>query len=79
MEVPYPMWDKVRYTMKDLPLQLEETQFSTAVEATLLVRTEDLDAVQKKLTAVTDAKAEFLTVDENFYPWPEAEAIADED
>ena len=79
MEVPYPMWDKVRYTMKDMPLQLEETQFSTAVEATLLVRTEDLEPVQQKLTAVTDGKAEFLTVDENFYPWPEKGAIPDEE
>lgn len=79
MEVPYPMWDKVRYAMKDMPLQMEDTAFSTAVEATVLVRTEDLESVQMKLTQVTDAKAEFLTVDESFYPWPEENPVADEE
>ncbi|MBR6525124.1 MAG: YigZ family protein [Clostridia bacterium] len=79
MEVPYPVWDKVRYAMKDMPLQLEDTAFSTAVEATILVRTEDLENVQTKLTQVTDAKAEFLTVDESFYPWPEENPVADEE
>ena len=79
MEVPYPVWDKVRYAMKDMPLQLEDTAFSTAVEATILVRTEDLENVQTKLTQVTDAKAEFLTVDESFYPWPDENPVADEE
>lgn len=79
MEVPYPMWDKVRYAMKDMPLQMEDTAFSTAVEATVLVRTEDLESVQMKLTQVTDAKAEFLTVDESFYPWLEENPVADEE
>lgn len=79
MEVPYPMWDKVRYAMKDMPLQMEDTAFSTAVEATVLVRTEDLESVQMKLTQVTDAKAEFLTVDESFYPWPDENPVADEE
>ena len=79
MEVPYPVWDKVRYAMKDMPLQMEDTAFSTAVEATVLVRTEDLESVQMKLTQVTDAKAEFLTVDESFYPWPEENPVADEE
>lgn len=79
MEVPYPVWDKVRYAMKDMPLQMEDTAFSTAVEATVLVRTEDLESVQMKLTQVTDAKAEFLTVDESFYPWSEENPVADEE
>ena len=79
MEVPYPLWDKVRYAMKDMPLQIEDTAFSTAVEATLLVRTEDLEAVQGKLVAVTDGKAEFLELEENFLPWPEENAITDEE
>ena len=79
MEVPYPMWDKVRYAMKDMPLQMEDTAFSTAVEATVLVRTEDLESVQMKLTQVTDAKAEFLTVDESFSPWPEENPVADDE
>ena len=78
-EVAYPMWDRVNYAMKDMPLQMEDTAFSTAVEATVLVRTEDLESVQMKLTQVTDAKAEFLTVDESFYPWPEENPVADEE
>lgn len=78
MEVAYPLWDRVHYALKDMPVQIEETVFGAAVEVTLLVRTADLDAVQSKLTMLTDGKADFLTVDESFCAWPEENAVADE-
>ena len=73
LDVPYPLWDKVSYAMKSLPLLVEDTAFGASVEATGLVRVSDLDEVTQKLTALTDAKAEWLELDELYYPWPEEE------
>ena len=71
LDVPYPLWDKVNYAMKSLPLLLEGTSFGASVEATVLIRVDDLEDVTSKLTALTDAKAEWLEMDEMHYPWPE--------
>ena len=57
--------------MKSLPVLIEDTQFGTSVEATLLIRVKDLTDVTQKLTALTDAKAEWLELEELHYPWPE--------
>ena len=43
------------------------------VEATLLIRKKDVKEVTDKLTALTDAKAEWLELEELHYPWPETE------
>ncbi len=71
LDVPYPLWDKVSYAMKSLPLLIEDTSFGASVEATVLIRVNDLEEVTAKLTALTDAKAEWLELDELHYPWPE--------
>ena len=73
LDVPYPLWDKVSYAMKSLPLLMEDTSFGASVEATVLIRVNDLEEVTAKLTALTDAKAEWLELDELHYPWPEQE------
>ena len=73
LDVPYPLWDKVSYAMKNLPLLVEDTSFGASVEVTVLIRVNDLDEVTQKLTALTDAKAEWLELDELHYPWPEEE------
>ena len=73
LDVPYPLWDRVSHGLKSLPVILEDTQFGVSVEATLLSRTKDLDDVTQSLTALTDARAEWLELDEVHYPWPEAD------
>ena len=71
LDVPYPLWDRVSHAMKSLPVLIEDTQFGASVEATLLVRVRDFPDVTQKLTALTDAKAEWLALEETHYPWPE--------
>ena len=71
LDVPYPLWDRVNHAMKSLPVIIEYTGFGASVEATVLVRVKDLEDVTQKLTALTDAKAEWLELDELHYPWPE--------
>ncbi len=73
LDVPYPLWDRVSYALKSLPVLLEETRFAASVEAALLIRQENVTDVTNKLTALTDGKAEFLPAEELYYPWPEEE------
>ena len=70
LDVSYPLWDRVNYALKSLPQITEETNFGASVEATLLIRKKDVEEVTQKLTAITDAKAEWLELDELHYPWP---------
>ena len=73
LDVSYPLWDRVNYALKSLPQITEETNFGASVEATLLIRKKDVQEVTDKLTAITDAKAEWLELDELHYPWPAEE------
>lgn len=73
LDVPYPLWDRVNHALKSLPVIIEDTAFAASVEATLLVREKDMDQVAQKLAALTDAKAEWLPLEETHYPWPEEE------
>ena len=71
LDVPYPLWDRVNHALKNLPHITEETNFGASVEITLLIRKKDVATVTQKLTSLTDAKAEWLELDELHYPWPE--------
>ena len=73
LDVPYPLWDRVTHAIKTLPILTESTAFGTSVEATVLIRVSDLEEVTSKLTVLTDAKAEWLELEETHYPWPEEE------
>lgn len=68
-EVGYPLWDKVQYALKSLPVQLLGSEFTTAVTFTLLVREKDAQQVLDTLTRVTDGKIETLLEEESFAGW----------
>lgn len=70
LDVSYPLWDKVNHALKSLPQITEDTSFGASVEATLLIRKKDTDSVMQSLTALTDAKIDFLPLDILYYPWP---------
>ena len=71
-DVPYPLWDKFNYALQSLPVLLEKTDFQASVDATLLIRERDCEAVCEKLVSLTDGKADYLQLEEAiFYPWPE--------
>jgi len=70
-DVPYPLWDKFSYTLQSLPVILESSDFQSSVDATLLVRTRDIELVTDRVTALSDGRIESLITDECFYPWPE--------
>lgn len=68
-EVGYPLWDKVQYALKSLPVQLVGSEFTTAVTFTLLVREKDAQQILDTLTRVTDGKIETLLEEESFAGW----------
>lgn len=68
-EVGYPLWDKVQYALKSLPVQLLGSEFTTAVTFTLLVREKDAQQILDTLTRVTDGKIETLLEEESFAGW----------
>ena len=67
--VPYPLWDRVSYLFRTLPVLLEDTSFGQDVEAAFLVRAADAQAVLSRLEQETNARAETLELEESFYPW----------
>ena len=71
LDVAYPLWDRVNHALQTLPVLVEDTQFSASVAAAITVRQRDADAVHQKLTALTDAKMEWLPLEECHYPWPD--------
>ncbi len=68
-EVGYPLWDKVQYALKSLPVQLLGSEFTTAVTFTILVREKDAQQVLDTLIRVTDGKVETLLEEESFAGW----------
>ncbi len=72
LETGYPLWDRVGYALKSQPVIVESTSFGAAVGATLVVRTDDLDAVTRALISLTDGKIDLLPGEEFMYAWEEA-------
>ncbi len=71
-DVPYSLWDKFSYSLQSLPCILERSEFQSAVDATILIRTRDLPSVIGQINALSDGKIDYLPEDELYYPWPEA-------
>ena len=68
-EVAYPLWDKVQYALKSLPVQLLSSEFTTAIGFTLLIRQTDVQSVLDTLTRVTDGRIETLLEEESYRAW----------
>lgn len=71
IDVPYPLWDRVRHGLSSLPQITESTEFGASVQATLLIRQRDFDAVLQSLTQLTEGRLDALPLDECYFPWPE--------
>ena len=71
LEVDYPLWDKVQYALKSLPVRMEDTEFAASVNFALLCKEADAERVLGELTRVTDGRVESLMTDELFAPWEE--------
>ncbi len=68
-EVAYPMWDRVQHWLKDQPVQVLSTEFTTAVTFTLAVRERDEAEVEAGLIRLTDSRVEILPEDVMWQAW----------
>lgn len=78
-EVEYPLWDRVQYAFKGLPVRLESTEFTATVNFCLLCREADTQALINELIRVTDGHIERLMTEEMYAAWEEqvGEAMPD--
>ncbi|MCL1854721.1 MAG: YigZ family protein [Clostridia bacterium] len=68
-EVAYPIWNKVLHALGRMHVRMEDTQFSTHITFTLLVKEQDEAALMDCLATLTDGKIESLCTDELYSPW----------
>ena len=68
-EVAYPLWDRVQHWLKDQPVQLLSTEFTTAVTFTLVVRERDEESVETGLVRLTESRVEILPEDVMWQAW----------
>ena len=68
-EVAYPLWDKVQYALKSLPVKMLSSEFTTALGFTHQIRQTDAQSVLDTLTRVTDGRIETLLEEESYRAW----------
>ena len=68
-EVAYPLWDRVEYSLKSLPIMRSNTSFMATVVFEICMKTTDTEMVFKTLTQVTEGKIEYMLEDTAYYPW----------
>lgn len=69
-EVPYGVWDSVRYALERMPVRTAEINFGAAVEFTLLVRKADQEKVLQELENISNRNFEYLAEGSAFEAWP---------
>lgn len=72
-EVPYPVWDRLRYAAERLPVRLMDAEYGSAVNFHLLVREKDRDRCVDALMEASGRKMETLPDSEGFQAWEVAE------
>lgn len=68
-EVPYPVWDSVRYALDRLPARVTQAEYAAAISFILLTREKDREQVLETLLNVTGRKLEFLPEEEGYESW----------
>ena len=79
MSVPYQLWNKVQYQLQSLPVQVVETSFGADVEATFIVRSNDRNAVEERITEQTNSQAEIIWISKTYEPWPITAGLGEEE
>lgn len=74
VELPYPLWDRALYYLRQAPCRLEQTDYATSVTATLSVREREAEEVLEGLTRLSDGRVETLLINEGYEAWPDQEA-----
>ena len=68
-EIPYSVWDSVKYTLDRLPARYQDLDFGSSVSFTLLTRSRDREEVMEKLEQASARTLESLFEEEKFEAW----------
>lgn len=68
-EVPYPVWDKFRYTAERLPVRIKNVEYGSSVGFHLCYRSSEEHDVLPRLMEAAERKLELLPESESFSPW----------
>lgn len=68
-EVPYSVWDKIRYASERLPVRIEDIQFGSSVGFHLVFRSCDRNSVITKITDAAERKMKTDSTEENYSAW----------
>ncbi len=68
-EVPYSVWDRVRYAAEHLPVRIENIRYGSAVGFTLSFRSCDRDTVYPAILEASGRMLESIPLDEAYSAW----------
>lgn len=68
-DVPYSVWDKLRYAADHLPVRIDSLQFGSSVSFQLSFRTADRESVVSQLLEASERKLQSFPQEERFMPW----------
>ena len=68
-EVPYCVWDKIRYASERLPVRIENIEFGASVRFQLLFRSSDRNTVIPMISDASERKIKTDATDEIFSAW----------
>ncbi len=69
LDIPYSLWDKTQYALKELPVRLENIAFAATVSAELLVRATDAADVLARLATASDGRVEAIEMERSYLGW----------
>lgn len=67
LQIAYPLWDKVDYAIKSLPVKIESTEYAEHVNISMLCRVNTEMFVIEELMKATDGKIETSKDENTFY------------
>ena len=68
-EVPYSVWDKIRYISEHIPIQIDNINYGSSVSFRLYYRSCDREKIIPGLMDATDRKMTIVPENELFMPW----------
>ena len=68
-DVPYSVWDKMRYAAEHLPVRIENIQFGSSVSFLLLFRSADREKVMTRIMETSERKIKTISQNECYSPW----------
>ncbi len=67
--VSYAAWNQIQYALQNLPVILDDVEYSDAVQFRICTRKKDMEETVRSLDNLTDGKAVWSDSDEKYMSW----------